>query len=408
MLSNRKSLLVILSVGVLVIGLAAWKFAASSKAEAPHLERYLPASTIGFVQVYNLRAQTLNIAESDAWKEYSKTNPTATSLLLMGANHAGLLDASYAVALTGVNIVNGKPEPGFALVGEATDGNSRDTFRRLLGMLSQGTKGSADATTEQYGTYTIKVFGGPNSETVAYAATGDLIVLSNSSSVVKSVLDARDGKVQTLADNPQLSQVRTQIGYNDGMFGFVDGVAISKLIDSLPIPNQKPVSMFREFFHDTGADSAQSVAMTSSFANGRVVERYTVFAKDGGHGAFHTVVTNPGTRQDLLNLVPDSATLVADASIANAAQTFDQLAAVASQLATENGQPSTQDFFQQVFSKTGIDVRNDFVQSLGSEACIAHLSLNGKEDGIAIVNLADQDKFSHVMDLLAQRENKTV
>src|SRR5215472_14521807 len=109
MASKYKSLLITVTIAVLVVGVVAWKFVGRSRADAPHLERYLPSSTIAFIQVYNLRAETLNIAESDAWKEYSKTNPTATSLLLMGANHAGILDASYALALTGVGNVNAKP-----------------------------------------------------------------------------------------------------------------------------------------------------------------------------------------------------------------------------------------------------------------------------------------------------------
>jgi len=58
--------------------------------------------------------------------------------------------------------------------------------------------------------------------------------------------------------------------------------------------------------------------MTSSFANGRVVERFTIVAKDGGSGALHSILNNPGTKQELLNLVPDTANAAGDVSIANA------------------------------------------------------------------------------------------
>src|SRR5215831_1102762 len=125
-----KSLIIVLTIGFLFVVFAAWRLAVTSKAETPHLERYLPASTIGFVQVHDLRQQTLHIAESDAWKEFSKTNPTATSLFLIGANHTSVLDASYALALTGVTLKDGKPEPSFALIGECTSDDARRNFER--------------------------------------------------------------------------------------------------------------------------------------------------------------------------------------------------------------------------------------------------------------------------------------
>jgi hypothetical protein len=410
MISRKlKSLFIILTIGLMVVGVAAWKFAVTSRAEAPHMERYLPATTLAFIQVHDLREQTLHIADSDAWKEFSKSNPSASSLFLMAANHTGLLDASYAVAVTGVTVGNGEPEPNFALIAEFSSEDTRRSFeRRILGPLQHAGGSNNPAKTEDYGNVHIKVIGSGTRDSAAYAQVGNLLILANNVDTVKSIVDAHDGKIKTLGENPQLAQARSHVGYNDGMFGFVDGVAMTNLIDNVPVKGQNAVSMFRELFHASGADSTQSVAMTSSFANGRVVERFTIVTKDGGHGALHSILNNPGTKQELLNLVPFNADAVADVSIANAQQTFEDLTAMVNKLAAEHGQHSTDDLFQDIFNQTGIDVRNDIVQSLGSEACLADLNIDGKHAPTVILAVADQDKFNHVMEMLAQKAKKTI
>jgi len=251
MISRKfKSLFIILTIGLLVVGVAAWKFAVPSRAEAPHMERYLPATTLAFIQVHDLREQTLHIADSDAWKEFSKTNPSASSLFLMAANHTGLLDASYAIAVTGVNVNNGQPQPSFALIAEFSSDDTRRAFeRRVLSLIQHPNNSNTPAKTEDYGNVHIKVLGSSNGDSAAYAQLGNLLILANSVDTVKSIVDSHDGKIKTLADNAQLSQARSHIGYNDGMFGFVDGVAMTNLIDSVPVKGQNAVSIFRELFH---------------------------------------------------------------------------------------------------------------------------------------------------------------
>ena len=410
MISRKyKQLVVVLAVGILVIGIAAGKFALTSKAEAPHLEKYLPATTLAFVQVYDLRAQTVHIAESEAWKEYSKTNPTAASLFLIGANHTGILDASYAIAITGLTINNGKPEPNFALVAEFSSHDSKRQFTSSVLHMAQPSKDSNSAgKSEQYGDTTIGTYQPSSSESFAYAAPGDLLIIANNSDTVKNILDARDGKIKSLGDNTQLENARSQIGYNDGMFGFVDGVALTNLIDSVPSTNQKMVATFQEFFHSSGADSTQSVAMTSSFSGGRVVERFTILAKDGGHGVFKTILNNPGTKQDLLNLIPENANVAFDGSIANAQQTFEDIATIGNKLTAQRGEPSADDLFQGILEKTGVDVRNDVIQSLGSEIALAEFSIGDIHSDAVILNLTDVDKFNHVLESLAQHDHKTI
>src|SRR5215212_7275847 len=123
-----------------------------SKAENPRLERYLPAETVGFVEVNDLRAQALKIIESEAWREFSKENSAASSLLMLTANHAGVLDASYAVALLGVGATeDGKPEPQFVVVAQFDGWESRRTFEnRVLRFVRDGQQKGVETKTDEH------------------------------------------------------------------------------------------------------------------------------------------------------------------------------------------------------------------------------------------------------------------
>src|SRR5438270_909392 len=156
---KRKPFLFAVGAAALVLWLAALQFARPSKAESPRLERYLPADAVGFVEVNDLRAQALKVIESEAWREFTKENQGASSLFMMAANHAGALDASYAVALLGVGAnADGHPEPQFALVAEFNGGAARRTFEnRVRRFVGQAEEKGVTTKTEHYGHATIIV-----------------------------------------------------------------------------------------------------------------------------------------------------------------------------------------------------------------------------------------------------------
>ena len=154
---KRKPYLFGLVAVLIVIGAAAVRFARPSKAESPRLERYLPADTVGFAEVNDLRSQALKVIDSEAWRAFAKENQAASSLFMMAANHAGALDASYAVALLGAGAnADGKPEPQFALVAEFNGAGARRTFEnRVLRFAREAEAKGVTTKQEQYGDATI-------------------------------------------------------------------------------------------------------------------------------------------------------------------------------------------------------------------------------------------------------------
>src|ERR671920_1801145 len=192
----------------------------------------LPADTVGFVEVNDLRAQALKVIESEAWREFTKENSAASSLFMIGANHAGALDASYAVALLGVAPTeDGKPEPQFVVVGQFNDWESRRTFeRRVLPLMRDEQRKGVETQTEDYGKAKLNVVTKQGKRVFAYAYASELLVVSNTADAVKRVLDVRAGKSPSLETNQTFARARAASPGVDGMFGFLDGAALTRIV----------------------------------------------------------------------------------------------------------------------------------------------------------------------------------
>ncbi len=403
---------ILFAVAVLVlVGVAAAQLVPTTKAVNPRLERLLPADTVGFVEVNDLRAQALKVIESEAWREFSKENSAASSLFMIGANHAGALDASYAIALLGVgNTEDGKPEPQFAVVGQFDGWETRRQFEnRVLRFVTEGQKNGVETKTEEYEKAKLNIVTKQGKRGFAYAYANELLVVSNTPEAVKRVLDVRAGKTQSLETNETFKQARAAAPGVDGMFGFLDGAALTRIVDGAQVSGaDEKLAAFRQLFHGLGAASVQSVSFTSTFEDGRVVERFGVVAPKR-EGVLATVALNPPTEGRLLALVPETAVQAFDASVANAPQTFDQMFALASQLSSQSGKPGPAEGLAHFTEKTGVDLRSEIVGAVGSEVCAAQLASGDSEEGrsgVFIVNLKDEAAFAGALLKFAEKNGR--
>jgi hypothetical protein len=395
---------------VLLVGLAAVQLARPSKAENPRLERFLPAETIGFVEVNDLRAQALKVIDSEAWREFSKENSAASSLFMLTANHAGVLDASYAVALVGVVEEEGARGPQFVLVAQFDGTGSRRTFEnRVLPFVREAREKGAELKTEQYAGATLNLFTKEGGHGFTYAQAGETLYASNSTAAVRRALDVRAGKVPSLESNQTFAQARAHAGAVDGMFGYLDGAALTRLIDTAPVGEDanKKVAAFRQLFHGVGASSIQTVAFTSTFEDGRVAERFSLVAPNR-EGVLATVASNPPTEQKLLALVPEGAVQAFDASIANAPQTFEQMLALLGEVSAQAGHKSPEDALSEFTEKTGVDFRGEILGALGSEVCVAQLASGEEHGGVILLDVRDAQAFTRALAKFAESKKREV
>lgn len=410
-LKSKSFILFAAAVLVLAGVAAAVELARPTKAENPRLERLLPADTVGFVEVTDLRAQALKIIESEAWREFSKENSAASSLFMIGANHAGALDASYAVALLGVAPTeDGKPEPQFVIVGQFNDWEARRTFeRRVLPFMRDEQRKGVQTETEDYGKAKLNLVTKQGKHVLAYAYASELLVVSNTADAVKRVLDVRAGTQPSLETNETFKRARAAAPGVDGMFGFLDGAALTRIVDGAQVAGaDEKVAAFRQLFHGLGAASVQSASFTSTFEDGRVVERFGVVAPRR-EGVLATVASNPPTEGKLLALVPETAVQAFDASVANAPQTFDQMFALASQLSNQSGKKGPEAGLAEFTEKTGVDLRAEIVGAVGTEVCAAQLTAGGSEEGasgVIIVNLKDEAAFAGALAKFAEKNQR--
>lgn len=407
---KRKPYLVGMVLGALVLVFGAVMFAMPSEAEAPRLERNLPADTVGFVQVSNLRAQALNIIESEAWRAFSRENQSASSLFMMAVNHTGALDASYALALLGVEQgADGSPKPGFVLVAEFDGSDARRTFEnRVLKLAQQADEKGVDKTTEEYGKTTINVLSKEGREEFAYAKGGNILLVSNSTGAIKKVLDVRWNGAKSLETSETFLRARSRTSSREGMFGYLDGAALARTVESAPAAmSQGEGAAFRQLFEGLGLRSLESVAMSSAFADGRVVERVAV-AAPRAEGLLKTAAQNPPTERALLALVPADALQAFDASVAGAPQVFDELLALVERASAQGAKPSPASVLREFTEKTGIDFRGEIVGALGAEVCAAQLASGDERGGVVILSLKDEAAFARVLDKVTQQKKVTV
>lgn len=402
---KRKPYIFGILAGGLLLALVVVQFARPSQAESPRLEKFLPADAVGFVQVNDLRAQALRVIESEAWREFSKENAAASSLFMIAANHAGVLDASYAVALLGATAEG----PQFALVAEFDDWGARHTFElRVMRLVREANEKGVTTRSEQHGEVTVYTVAPAERKGFAYAKDDSFLVISNTTDAVKRVLDVREGKSPSLETNQTFAQARARAKYTDGMFGFLDGAALTRIVDAVQAAAAHPgVAAFSQLFHGAGADSVQSVAFTSAFEDGRVSERFFVVAPER-RGVLGTVASNPPTQQSLLALVPADAVQAFDASIANAPQTFEQMIALAGQAATQTGKKNPADALAEFTRKTGLSLRDDILGALGGEVCFAQLPAGEGRAGVVILSVRDEQAFAATLERFAAHHRRAL
>ncbi len=407
---KRKSFVVGIILGALALVFGVVMLAKPSKAEAPRLEAYLPSDTVGFVQVSDLRAQALHIIESEAWRAFSQENQSASSLMMMALNHANVLDASYAVALLGTEAdEKGNPRPAFVLVGEFDSETNRRQFQHLFLQLGRRVNArGVESNSEEYGNAKITVVKEAGGEAFTYAQGGSTFLLSNSTDAIKKVLDVRAGKAKSLETNETFLRARTRTASREGMFGYLDGAALARVVESAPAAmSEGQGAAFRQLFDGLGLKSLESVAMSSAFADGRVVERVAVAAPNA-EGVLKTVTRNPPTERALLALVPADALQAFDASVAGGPQVFDEMLALAEQASANGAKKTPASVLREFTEKTGIDLRGEIVGALGAEVCAAQLASGDERGGVVILSLKDEAAFARVLDKVAQEKKANV
>ena len=335
---TRKNL-IIASV-ILALVLAATAYFVLRRPERVHMERYVPAAALAFIEIDNLPDLVDGLTDTKAWREVAPALGLSSQLRqlgftsdLIGRSGVGpdeavvAARAQYAIALTEVGAETGATEEGpyihfkprFALVVEthAKPETAARLVRERASIIAQRIYGvSVVEDSENYQGSELLVFHGPQPERqLVAAASGSVILIANHASPVKSCLDAINGREASLADDETLTRMRPAIDQGAAVFAFVTESGMAKLVELGPalIASRFPadpetIGSIAGLFEHLSKQSAAGLLYSSEFASGVVVEKYLTALKPlVAEGLAEPLKPAPGASFPSLQLVPNDA-----------------------------------------------------------------------------------------------------
>jgi Protein of unknown function (DUF3352) len=335
---TRKNIIV--AAVILALGLAAAAYLVLRRPERAHMERYVPAAALAFMEIDNLPDLVDGLTDTKAWREIAPALGLSSQLRqlgftsdLIGRTGVGpdeavvAARAQYAIALTEVGAETGATEEGpyihfkprFALVIEthAKPETAARLVRERASIIAQRIYGgSVVEDSESYQGSALLVFHGPQPERqLVAAASGSVIVIANHAAPVKSCLDAIDGREASLADDETLSRMRPTMDQGAPVFAFVTESGMAKLVELGPalVASRFPadpdtIGSVAGLFEHLSKQSASGLLYSSEFAGGGVVEKYLTALKPlVAEGLAEPLKPAPGASFPSLMLVPNDA-----------------------------------------------------------------------------------------------------
>jgi hypothetical protein len=223
------------------------------------MERFVPASALGFAQVDSLPDLIDGLTGTGAWQELapllgisSQWNQMGKLTDLIGRINLGPDEAviasraQYAVALTGLEAETGAtPEgpylhfkPRFTLIVEthSNPGTVAELVAKRASFLADRVYGNVagNETTTYFGAE-IRVFRGPTEgRQIVVAASGSILLIANHTDAIRSCLDALAGRSASLGEDATLNQMRSSLGEHYSVLGYVTESGVQRLAQFAP------------------------------------------------------------------------------------------------------------------------------------------------------------------------------
>ncbi len=400
----RNRILVGASLMVTVGVILFWQLA--GRASGPHMERYLPAGTLAFVEVADLSDQALRLVETKAWRIFSETYPELATGFLMSANYSGLLRASGAAALIRLEVDGGHLLPLVAVLAESDD----EQFARSLHLFFSQRFEDGPSTVGQYHGVPLIVYGHHEGDPLYFARRDDLFVFSNRQEGLQGIIDVVAGTAASLADNPRVMEMRRRLGYADGFFGFVDGERLLEAIQALHRTHSTrrdpeaiaPDQLLRAY----GLDSIAAMGGVSSFEGEGVAERLFLATPDGGAGIVRVMMSAPPLTDEILSIIPATANRVFVASLGDLLALYDEMYTATLQVMGSDGETK----IDRLLAELGVDIRNELLAAIGHQMAVIALPSMKRDHPRAalIVEVLDARQVKAAIERMARAHHFTV
>jgi len=331
---NRKNIViaaVVLAAGFVVLG-----FFALQRPTRVEMERYAPADALAFIEVDSLADLVDGFTRTKAWRELAPVLGLSSQLKQVGPvadliGRTGLGPdeavvagrAQLAIAITGLDSEVGQTDEGpylhlkprFAVIIETHMKPASAT--RLLELraptIAQRIYGeSVTEDSEDYQGSKVLIFSGPAPRRQLVAsAVGSAIAMGNDIESIKACLDSIAGRTTSLAKDPTIEQMKSEVGSEPAVFGYLSPKGIQKLLELSPglisgrASDSDAASLIADLVEHLSKQAVSGLLYSMSFEAGGVSEKYlTVLKPQVAEALAAPLKPTPGASFESLGMIP--------------------------------------------------------------------------------------------------------
>ncbi|MDQ3010666.1 MAG: hypothetical protein M3X11_08210 [Acidobacteriota bacterium] len=349
-----KSTVVRIVLVLLAALLAAGGWLYTHRAKRIELVTYVPESALGFLEINDLPQLLTQTTSTKAWQLLAPAYGISGKLGFLGkvsrlgwlASLAGnqeaviFSQAQVAIIATSLEVRGEAVKPRLALVAETHSQASalQSIMEKRLPELAHSLFGQVEKQTSEYAGVPVVSFGILGSERKLLAARIDSeLILANHEEPLRACIDTRLGHAPSIAGNFYLPKARPTVGANASIFGFVTAEGVKRLlrfgtymVAGEVVGKAALAGAVGDVFTDFSAKTCDGIAYGTSFADGRVIDRYALLFKPELTERLKTIIKAAPNQDRALNLVPASAREVTVINIINPSRMLDEVEKVVS------------------------------------------------------------------------------
>lgn len=433
---TRKNILIASSVlaGCLVVA----GFFVLQRPPRVAMERYAPVDSLAFVEVDSLANLVDGFTSTKAWRELapvlglsSQLNQVGLIADLIGRSGMGPDEvvaagrAQLAIAITGLDSEAGETDEGpylhlkprFAVIIEThmKPGSASQLVRQRALLVAQQIFG--DAMSEETGEYLgslLLIFSGPKPRRQLLASSiGSAIVMANSLESMRSCLDSIAGRAASLAEDPTIQQMKSEVGSEPSVFGYLPPKGIQKLVELSPTlfsgraSDSDATSLIADLVEHLSKQAVSGLLYSLAFEAGGVTEKYlTVLKPQVAEALAEPLKPAPGASFESLSLVPQDVESLTLLNVERAGELPERILKRVSPTLDIVAGVALREFVISFRKQYGLEPTDSVGDAIGTE--IAWMNLGDDQPRVMLIRVIDKARLVPALTKYLVRKGSSV
>ena len=398
------------------------------------MDKYVPETALGYVEVNDLPRLLSQFAATDAWQQLAPLYSVNTKLQYAGwANWLGrwtgigtkesLLVArgQFALVVAGVEVRGDEVKPRMALLIEThgSESSVKALMQAQLPQLANRVFKQAVQETSEYSGVPITIYRAPNTDRqILSASLGSTWLIANDAATLQACLDVRQGRVPAVAKNPLLAQAKAAVDRDGAVFAFVSNAGASRLsqffthlLIGKALAGTPLAGMPEGIMAEISEGTVEAMAYSVSFEKGGVLDRYAIVCKPEVTSSLQEAIRVPQDvvpeQSEGVKLVPATAQDMTLVNVADPGQALDGVERIVS-----GHLGAAQSFlFHKFFTSArktflGLEPGENPSTAIGTE--VVRFSLGGNEadteERVWLVAARNRQKLTQLAERLLQQQ----